>query len=439
MSENLYQILSLGARYWFVFLGALIVLRSYRWLFRERSSLHRRLKRLPDAGMVGEFVVSAGSDQLPEGTVLPVPREGVLGFVRSCDIVLPVADVKKYHLDFRFENGKGLFIMPRSGCWALVNGHELNCRSRYSKYPMEHGSVLEIGEAVLKLRLFAGVDISRNAVFASDARQSEAGNENGENENGGIAAADTARTETGESRPDAAPAFPDRGPAGDAGWLPVSDPNEPAGSCPWTAYGMDDGSGRRAGLDPYGGSGPRDLYGPGNMTGWTAGTDPRGAFYPRTAYGTEDGSGRRTGTDPYGGSGPRDLYGPGNMTGWTEETGRAGGAYPQTVYGAVDRSGIPLGAGHDHGSDPGMAFGPEGMPDRRPVPLAAGVPSSRFSSASVNRQAGPDAYAMGPDRHGTERSERHQSEFSGDDYPEEWTTGSRTGTRKRRRTEGGNS
>lgn len=168
MPENIYQIVSLGARYWFVFLGALIVLRSCRWLLRERSNLHRRLRRLPDAGMIGELIVASGNDQLPEGTALPVPREGVLGFVRSCDIIVPVDEVHKQHLDFRFENGKGLLIMPRSGCWALVNGHELNCRSRYGKYPMEHGSVLEIGTAVLKLRLFAGVDISRNAAFASD-------------------------------------------------------------------------------------------------------------------------------------------------------------------------------------------------------------------------------------------------------------------------------
>ena len=32
MPDDLYEILSLGMRYWFLLLGALIVWRSFRWL-----------------------------------------------------------------------------------------------------------------------------------------------------------------------------------------------------------------------------------------------------------------------------------------------------------------------------------------------------------------------------------------------------------------------
>ena len=83
MPDEIYEIISLAARYWFALLGLLIVWRSFSWLRKDRRAKHRRLRQLPDAGMIGELVVLHGSDELPEGTAIPVPREGVLGFVRT--------------------------------------------------------------------------------------------------------------------------------------------------------------------------------------------------------------------------------------------------------------------------------------------------------------------------------------------------------------------
>lgn len=57
MGSDVYEVISLAARYWFTFLGVLIVWRSFRWLRKDRKAKHRRLKQLPDAGMVGELVV----------------------------------------------------------------------------------------------------------------------------------------------------------------------------------------------------------------------------------------------------------------------------------------------------------------------------------------------------------------------------------------------
>ncbi|MGN1020837.1 MAG: hypothetical protein ACI4O7_10785 [Aristaeellaceae bacterium] len=173
MPDDLYEILALGMRYWFLLLGALIVWRSFRWLRKDRREKHRRLRQLPDAGMIGELVVLVGSDELPEGTAIPVPREGVLGFLRTCDVVVPVPGVAGHHLDFTFQDGKGLLITPWRGQSCQVDADELTHRSKAAHYPMHHGSRLFVGDAVLRLRLFAGLETSAHPAFAPDAPETE--------------------------------------------------------------------------------------------------------------------------------------------------------------------------------------------------------------------------------------------------------------------------
>lgn len=154
-----FEILSKLMRYVFTFLGVMIVLRSYAWLHKDRRAAQKRLKALPDAGTIGMMTVLRGSSELKEGDVIPVPGEGVLGFVRTCDIVVPVTDVVAQHLDFTFRNGKGLYIYPRRGCPAAVDGVTIDSRADSRRYPMHHGSLLAVGDALLQLAVFAGLDI----------------------------------------------------------------------------------------------------------------------------------------------------------------------------------------------------------------------------------------------------------------------------------------
>ena len=158
MSSELYEVLALAARYLFALLGVLIVLRAFLWLLADRQDRHRRLRRLPDAGMIGEMVVLSGSKELPEGISLPVPWEGVLGSVRSCDLIVPCPGVRKRHLRFSFTPGEGLRILPESGCEAVVDDTVLDCRSGKTAVRMNHGSFLRVGSALLRLRVFAGLD-----------------------------------------------------------------------------------------------------------------------------------------------------------------------------------------------------------------------------------------------------------------------------------------
>ena len=158
-----FQILSKLMSYVFTLLGVVIVLRAFSWLRRDRKATAKRISALPDAGSIGVLTVLRGSTELPEGTAIPVPWEGVLGFVRSCDVVVPVNDVVSRHLDFTFRNGKGLYIHPRRGCPAAVDGVTIDSRADTHRYPMQHGSILQVGEALLQLGVFAGLDVKQAA------------------------------------------------------------------------------------------------------------------------------------------------------------------------------------------------------------------------------------------------------------------------------------
>ena len=158
MSPELFDVLSLAARYVFALLGILIVLNSFLALLSRHSEHNRRSRRLRNADRVGELVVISGSPALPDGSVLPVPWEGILGSVRSCDIVVPASGIRREHLAFSWEPDLGLVIRPLSGCEAMVDSVSLNVRSKDSTAPMRHGSFLQVGSALLRLRVLAGLD-----------------------------------------------------------------------------------------------------------------------------------------------------------------------------------------------------------------------------------------------------------------------------------------
>jgi len=156
MSGEVYAIVASAARYWFLFLAVIIVLRSFSYLRKDKRLRKKQVKRLPDAGYVGELIVLAGSEDLPEGTALPLPCEGIIGSLRICDVVVPVPGVADRHILFSFVKGHGLEVAPYSrGAFQV----DKDSSSGHGKpLMMLHGSRLTIGEAVLRMRLFVGVD-----------------------------------------------------------------------------------------------------------------------------------------------------------------------------------------------------------------------------------------------------------------------------------------
>ena len=157
MSQETYNAVFLASHWLFVFFALMLLLFAFAWHHTDRKERKDRFKNLPGAGTIGELVVLSGSNELPPDTWFPVPREGILGSLRSCDLVVPCPGVRSQHLDFSWQDGTGLLIRPRIGCEVLIDGVPVSRRGVYADTPLLHGSVLQIGSAVLRLQLFSAL------------------------------------------------------------------------------------------------------------------------------------------------------------------------------------------------------------------------------------------------------------------------------------------
>ena len=158
ISEDIWNILYTVSRYLFPLLALILVILILFYILSEGRLRREKVRSLPGCGTVGELIVLSGCRDLDVNTWFPVPREGVLGSVRSCDLVIPCPGVHTKHLDFSWRDGLGLLIRPRTGCEALINGMPVTCRTNAADVPLQHGSILQIGSAVLRLHLFAALD-----------------------------------------------------------------------------------------------------------------------------------------------------------------------------------------------------------------------------------------------------------------------------------------
>ena len=158
LSADVWKVLCTVSRYLFPVMAASLVFLVLSYILSESRIRREKIRTLPGSGTVGELVVLSGSRDLDANTWFPVPREGVLGSIRSCDLVIPCPGVRSKHLDFSWEDGKGMLIRPRTGCEVQINGTPVTCRTRVSDVPLTHGSVLQVGSAVLRLHLFAALD-----------------------------------------------------------------------------------------------------------------------------------------------------------------------------------------------------------------------------------------------------------------------------------------
>ena len=153
MPENLYQLLALAARAFFILLAALVVLRASLSLLSQHSTRKKLLKQLPDAGMVGEM------RDIESDKSYPLPREGVLGGGSGCDIRLK--GLRRRQVSFAYVPGKGILLTPchrRSATW--LDGVPLNRRA----YAL-HGALLRVNGYTLCIRLFAGLDVPQLAMY----------------------------------------------------------------------------------------------------------------------------------------------------------------------------------------------------------------------------------------------------------------------------------
>ena len=147
MTVAQYSLLVQAMRAVFIVLAALTVLRASLSLLAQHRERRKLLRRLPDAGMVGEM------RDIESDISYPLPREGVLGGSAGCDIRLK--GLRRRQVTFSFVDGKGVLIRPcrrRTAAW--LDGVEI----RKGAYALP-GALLRVGGYTLRIRLFAGLDV----------------------------------------------------------------------------------------------------------------------------------------------------------------------------------------------------------------------------------------------------------------------------------------
>ena len=114
MSQGIYEIVALGARYLFTALMALIVARAWRntIIDSRRAQTLRRLS--PETGISGELLVMEGSEQARRGMKYPLIREGLVGSARRADVRIRHSSVRRRHAWFQLTDA-GLKLTSHAG------------------------------------------------------------------------------------------------------------------------------------------------------------------------------------------------------------------------------------------------------------------------------------------------------------------------------------
>ena len=147
VSDGLYEILALAARYFFAGLFLLIVLRAWRVTVRDARRAGKLRRLSPQTGLSGELVVLEGEGRARRGMRYPVIREGTLGSARSADVRVRHPSVRPRHARFELtEEGLSLTAAPGA---KLLDGEGERAR----KLLLRDGDCFTAGSVTLTLVL----------------------------------------------------------------------------------------------------------------------------------------------------------------------------------------------------------------------------------------------------------------------------------------------
>jgi len=150
MNSNLYELISIGARYVFALIMLVIVIRAWKITIVDSRRANRLRRLSPETGVCGEFLVMTGSGKVREGMRFPVIREGLIGSSRKADIRLRCPAVHRSHAFFELtQKGLRLRAQGRSRMYS-ANG------SSRKELLLGDGGRLTIGHVELMLILTEG-------------------------------------------------------------------------------------------------------------------------------------------------------------------------------------------------------------------------------------------------------------------------------------------
>ena len=145
MSSDLYALVALAARYWFVALIVMMLFRGWRMTVADNRRAKLLRTWMGQTGCVGEWILNPGSKKRAS---YPIPREGVLGSARSADVRIRHRDMRRAHAHFELREGGGL-VRPLGRAQLSVGGGHTG-----EAVFMQDGDVLTIGRLQLMLVLF---------------------------------------------------------------------------------------------------------------------------------------------------------------------------------------------------------------------------------------------------------------------------------------------
>jgi len=118
LRSDWYALFSMGMRYWFVAIAAIIVFRAWRATVRDTRRARVLRAWAPDTGAIGEIVVIGGGKGVRKGSRIPVPKEGLLGASRRSDVRLKHPQVRRYHAHIeQRENGVLMETIGKAEIW----------------------------------------------------------------------------------------------------------------------------------------------------------------------------------------------------------------------------------------------------------------------------------------------------------------------------------
>lgn len=145
MTSDLYALIALAARYWFVALIVALLFRGWRMTVADNRRAKLLREWMGQTGCVGELILNPGSKKRVS---YPIPREGVLGSAVSADVRIRHRDMQRAHAHFELREG-GLLVKPIGHAELKVGGGFTG-----EAVFLEDGDVLTIGKLRLMLVLF---------------------------------------------------------------------------------------------------------------------------------------------------------------------------------------------------------------------------------------------------------------------------------------------
>lgn len=143
-------------RYVFIFLAFMVVYRALNWILRDYHLRRQVMQKLPDAGFIGAFYVMSGeSRRMEAGDEINLPCEGTLGSARACDVCVHHSSVPAKAAIFWLEKD-GLHMVPADPEGFLADGAHVGSGD---EAVLLHGASVCVGEVLLQLRLFSGVEL----------------------------------------------------------------------------------------------------------------------------------------------------------------------------------------------------------------------------------------------------------------------------------------